>query len=403
MLAVKRAPGIHFTLERRETFDLSHLLKGKLGLGEQEQIIACAGTLSKEIVLDLADVQVLVSADSAHWEDAVDLAQRCGVELKFIEQLVESGLLLSSDTCPPGNELESLSAWDQSALYYHKRSQWAGRGVDSDLPATALAAKAWVAESPAFFSRLTEKFGNAPTHFHERIDRDQRIDLALGTYRSPLTETLQARRTTRIYDTEKPLEFDIFSSVLFHVFGCQGYANLSGEMIAIKKTSPSGGALHPVEVYPLIIAVDGLAPGIYHYHVGDHALEPMRHCSEQQARELAKAYTAGQAYFASAHVLLLYTARYERNFWKYRHHRKVYKVIQMDAGHLSQTLYLMCAELGLGAFFTAACNDADIERELGLDGITEGAVAVGGFGIPSAEGDVLSFPTRPYIPRSTKL
>ena len=36
----------------------------------------------------------------------------------------------------------------------------------------------------------------------------------------------------------------------------------------------------------------------------------------------------------------------------------------MDSGHLSQTFYLTATHLGLGAFCTAAINDADIERIL---------------------------------------
>jgi nitroreductase len=52
----------------------------------------------------------------------------------------------------------------------------------------------------------------------------------------------------------------------------------------------------------------------------------------------------------------------------------------MDAAHLSQTLYLVAADLGLGAFVTIAVNARDIERELGLDGVGEGVVAMTGCG-----------------------
>ena len=52
----------------------------------------------------------------------------------------------------------------------------------------------------------------------------------------------------------------------------------------------------------------------------------------------------------------------------------------MDVGHLSQTLYLVCAELGLGAFVTAAVNGANIEERLGLEPFVEGAIAITGCG-----------------------
>jgi SagB-type dehydrogenase family enzyme len=73
-------------------------------------------------------------------------------------------------------------------------------------------------------------------------------------------------------------------------------------------------------------------------------------------------------------------ARFERSFWKYREHAKAWRVIQLDAGHLSQTLYLSATELGLGAFVTGAINDRHAERLFGFDGLATGAVAACGFG-----------------------
>jgi SagB-type dehydrogenase family enzyme len=94
---------------------------------------------------------------------------------------------------------------------------------------------------------------------------------------------------------------------------------------------------------------------------------------------------AGQAWFANPPVMVLMAARFQRNYWKYRNHPKSWKVIQLDAGHLSQNLYLSATELGYGAFITGAINDRCAERLFGLDGITTGAVAVSGFGKRGAE------------------
>ena len=83
--------------------------------------------------------------------------------------------------------------------------------------------------------------------------------------------------------------------------------------------------------------------------------------------------------------LAVLTARFARNHWKYRSHRKAYAGILMDAAHLSQTLQLVSTELGLGAFVTLAINARDIDDRLGLDGVAEGAVAMVGCG-PRAPG-----------------
>jgi putative peptide maturation dehydrogenase len=274
--------------------------------------------------------------------------------------------------------------------------KWQGRdaGLPSDTEHEAESRQA----SERFFELLTERQGPIPGHFHQRVTADKRLGLVPSPYQGDLRVALNNRRTTRLFDQTVALDRDVFSSILQVVFGCQGIGRLSEQVLALKKTSPSGGAMHPVEAYPLVLSVDGLDPGIYHYHVGDHALEPLQPCSEAEGREMARQFTAGQDYYATAQVLFLYTARFERSFWKYRRNPRAYKVAQLDLGHLSQTLYLLCADLGLGAFFTAACNESDIERALAVDGIGEAALAVGGMGIPAPDADAMGFRSEPYAP-----
>jgi SagB-type dehydrogenase family enzyme len=154
------------------------------------------------------------------------------------------------------------------------------------------------------------------------------------------------------------------------------------ELTILKKTSPSGGSQHPVEVYPLVRAVEGLQPGLYHYGVENHELELVESHTREEVAELILEVTAGQAHFATAQVLFLMTARFARNFWKYAAHAKAYRVLLLDAAHLSQTLYLVCAELGLGAFVSAAINEHNIDRRLRLQPFTEGAILVSGCGRP---------------------
>ncbi|HEX5754941.1 MAG TPA: nitroreductase family protein, partial [Arenimonas sp.] len=63
---------------------------------------------------------------------------------------------------------------------------------------------------------------------------------------------------------------------------------------------------------------------------------------------------------------------------------KAWRVLHLDVGHLSQTMYLAAADLGLGAFITAAINDREIDSMLELEPMREGCIAVVGFGIPAA-------------------
>jgi hypothetical protein len=54
---------------------------------------------------------------------------------------------------------------------------------------------------------------------------------------------------------------------------------------------------------------------------------------------------------------------------------------------------LVSAELGLGAFVTIGVNARDIEQRLGLDGVSEGVIAVGGCGRRARGQSSLEFET----------
>lgn len=144
--------------------------------------------------------------------------------------------------------------------------------------------------------------------------------------------------------------------------------------------------MHPIEAYPIVSNVRGVEPGIYHYDGRRHLLELLSPLDADEAPRTVTRFLAGQDYFGDAHVSIVLTARFLRSHWKYRRHQKAYVGILMDAAHLSQTLYLVATDLGLGAFVTVAINGREIEERLGLDGIEEGAIAVCGCGV-RAPGD----------------
>jgi putative peptide maturation dehydrogenase len=202
---------------------------------------------------------------------------------------------------------------------------------------------------------------------------------------------LGARATCRNFDSAARVTVDELARVLKRVFGAQASQELAPGATMLKKNSPSGGGLHPIEAFLLVQRVEDFAPGLYHYQCVEHALEPLRELPAEQAAAAAHELVAGQAWFANAPVLLLMAARFPRTFWKYRHHAKAWKVIQLDAGHLSQNLYLSATELGYGAFITGAINDRCAERLFELDGLGTGAIAVCGFGKRAAQGSHVEF------------
>jgi nitroreductase len=65
---------------------------------------------------------------------------------------------------------------------------------------------------------------------------------------------------------------------------------------------------------------------------------------------------------------------------RYRHPR-AYRIVLLDAGHLGQTFCLTATRMGLAPFSTAALKDTLIEKDLGIDGVTESVLYVVGVGL----------------------
>ena len=191
-------------------------------------------------------------------------------------------------------------------------------------------------------------------------------------------QTLHRRRTHRRFSA-RPVTLESVAKLLHATWGVQGYIDTESFGPLPLKTSPSGGARHPIEVYLMALRVSGLARGLYHYDGKGHALERI---SRRATPQRARAFCADQPHAADAAALFVMTAVFARAMWKYPHPR-AYRVVLLDAGHLGQTFCLTATRLGLAPFSTAALADTLIERDLGIDGISESVIYVTGVGEPA--------------------
>jgi SagB-type dehydrogenase family enzyme len=189
-------------------------------------------------------------------------------------------------------------------------------------------------------------------------------------------ETLHARRTHRDFARGK-VSLDNVSKLLHATWGVQGYFQTEAFGRLPYKTSPSGGARHPGEVYLMALKVDGLERGMYHYQAKNHRLARLPGKSSPRK---ASSYCADQPYVAAAAALFIMTAVFARTMWKYGRAR-AYRVVLLETGHLCQTFCLTATRLGLAPFSTAALKDSLIEKDLGLDGISESVLYVAGVGL----------------------
>jgi SagB-type dehydrogenase family enzyme len=193
-------------------------------------------------------------------------------------------------------------------------------------------------------------------------------------------ETLHARRTHRQF-ARTAVSLEHVSKLLQTTWGVQGYVETNVFGPLPYKTSPSGGARHPIEVYLVALRVDGLERGLYHYQARNHRLTRLP--GKATARS-ASAYCADQPYFGEAAALFIMTAVFARTMWKYGRGR-AYRVVLLETGHLGQTFCLTATRMGLGPFSTAALKDSLIEKDLGIDGISESVLYVTGVGVPAGQ------------------
>jgi putative peptide maturation dehydrogenase len=379
------------------------LVRGATGVRRTPRLLAISVLRGAEFEIGESDFELLATVPSDSWIDVDELPPEHRERLR---ELAELGLLVSDEDDPLLAELlrkdEQLNAsrWNIYAALFHSLTKWrdidlrrqAGRELD-ELPVPPADAVA----------RFVETHGKPPSHFHVVRDATAEVELPAVERSGGVFDALSRRKTTRAFDREAAVTIAELATVLYESFGCHGYASLLPGITALKKTSPSGGSLHPIEAYVLVRNVAEVGAGIYHYRADRHALDLLEPLAGPDSEELAAQFTCGQSYFAGAGAFFILTARFYRSFWKYRKHQRAYGVLLMDAGHLSQTLYLVCAELGLGAFVTAAINGANIEERLGLDPFTEGAVAVCGCGRPTGAPSELEPEFLPYVPRETTI
>lgn len=365
-----RRCGVLFLEAREEVeFDLDVLLSGGDGLRRSRHWVALAPHRGEEVKLNDDERGLLGELSPSQWQESSTLEG----PPTTLGRLLEEGLVITEDEryahWRTRDERLRATYWHPLAATLHVFTRWTGVDTvrNSHDSGTETA------------SRMREVLGAPPPETARRADGDGQL-LALPRSGDTDFDRLLARRATcRNFDPGRKVPLELFAQLLQRVFAVQAEVRISDDMVFLKKNVPSGGGLHPMECYLVVQHVDGVEPGMYHYQSREHALEPL--CTPNMPmRELIMSMVSQQHWFADAHVLVVLSPRFDRTFWKYRHHAKGYRVVALEGGHLSQMLYLAATEAGLGAFITSAINEVEVERHFGLDAIHQGALAICGFG-----------------------
>jgi putative peptide maturation dehydrogenase len=378
-------------LEPREeaSFELAEVLAGGTGVRARMHWFAHAAHLPAPVGVEAVAVALLGEVSAHDWVDVAPLCHAHGEAL--VGDLLRAGLLIGSGSDDArhreADERARRTWWHPAAALAHASSRWDGQDAVRELREAGMANARQVRAQRA----------PPPPAFPARGDAIGIVPLARAP-RSGFDDLLDARSTCRNFDASRAMPLEALATILERGLAARGTMQAAEGLELARKTSPSGGALHPTDAYVLVQHVEGLPAGLYHYLADRHALErlPWKGDGEGHAlAQLASDAVAGQYWFADAHALVVLAPRFARNFWKYRHHAKAYRVCVLDVGHLSQTLLLAATDMGMGAFVTAAINEADIERAFGLEGMAEGPLAVCGFGPRRPEATTPEFTPKP--------
>jgi SagB-type dehydrogenase family enzyme len=301
---------------------------------------------------------------------------------RAVQQLSAAGLLQRSDRRPHPREdafERSWTTWNPPAGFFHSATR------DCDYAA---------GEADAIKDlRVRAKLRPQPSR-NKSYPGHVTLDLPDVAADGSFTKVLLERRTWRRFGGSRMVRAQL-ATLLGLSFGVQKWMDQQALGRAMLRTSPSGGARHPIEAYVVVRDVSGIGQGVYHYSADRHQLALLR---RGPARSRIQRYLPGQDCFASASALVLMTAVFPRTEWQYPFPR-AYRVVHLEAGHFCQTFCLVATALGLAPFCTAALADSIIERDLGIDGVTESVIYACGVGTRPAGQDWAPLPDRSELPR----
>jgi SagB-type dehydrogenase family enzyme len=166
------------------------------------------------------------------------------------------------------------------------------------------------------------------------------------------------------------LDLAKLARILWHTNGCTRVEEHAGGM-QVFRAAPSAGGMYPTEVYVAVRGVPGVSAGIWDYQVLDHSLA-LVNASEPMAA--LHAATFGHPAVAAAEAVVILTGEWLRSSWRYR--ERGYRRVLLDTGHVLGNAAEVAPEEGFEAVPIASFRDDLVERLLGVESSTEGALVL---------------------------
>ena len=194
----------------------------------------------------------------------------------------------------------------------------------------------------------------------------------------PVAKLLRDRHSTRSFDDRRPIKLAELARFLDGAARVQSKwssrLDLGDDAPMVgyaARPYPSGGGSWELELYLAVDNCEGLVRGFYHYDADGHALVPIGVRTHELDALLAGAgFAMGEA--AAPQILITIAARFGRTAWKYS--SLAYALILKDVGVLTQTLYLMATDMGLGGCAIGTVNIDLFAKMTGIEFHVEGPV-----------------------------
>ena len=194
----------------------------------------------------------------------------------------------------------------------------------------------------------------------------------------------RSRRSHRDYGGRAIARED-FDALLHTACGVTGTMSWAGREVRLR-AYPSSGALYAVEIYPVVLRVQGLQPAVYHYRPTENVLELVRPDLDP-ADLVAACLPMEREMVGGVAAMICLVGSFARHERKYG--QGGYRMMVAESGHISQNLVLAATALGLSARPFGGVFDDLLKCDLGLDGRDEEfllAVLVGHAGGSEAGG-----------------
>ncbi len=206
-------------------------------------------------------------------------------------------------------------------------------------------------QPPLFKDPVSQDITALPTDFENlAIDND-------------FLHIVNSRESHRVY-TEENLTLLQLSYLLWCA---QGVKDMRGKHYATLRTVPCGGARHEFELYMAVNHVEGLEKGYYHYLPQNHSIEKLS--AEADLSAFIDDTMNGQNWAVKSSVVFYFAMISYRAEWRYGIY--THRIALVDAGYISQNLYLACTSIGLGSCAIGSIREAQANEKFGLDGKEE--------------------------------